>query len=80
MSMIFPGMDPYLEDPRVWPDVHASFIVYLREYLRPLLQPRYVIAVESRVFVEGPISIIRLSLMPGCDRSRLIGPRKRQLC
>jgi hypothetical protein len=54
MSMIFPGMDPYLEDPQVWPDVHASFIVYLREYLRPLLQPRYVIAVESRVFVEGP--------------------------
>ena len=53
MSMIFPGMDPYLEDPQVWPDVHASFIVYLREYLRPLLRPRYVIAVESRVFVEG---------------------------
>jgi hypothetical protein len=54
MSMIFPGMDPYLEDPLVWPDVHASFIVYLREHLRPLLRPRYVIAVESRVFVEGP--------------------------
>jgi hypothetical protein len=54
MSMIFPGMDPYLEDPQVWPDVHASFIVYLREYLRPLLRPRYVIAIESRVFVEGP--------------------------
>jgi hypothetical protein len=47
-------MDPYLEDPQVWPDVHASFIVYLREHLRPLLRPRYVIAVESRVFVEGP--------------------------
>jgi hypothetical protein len=47
-------MDPYLEDPQVWPDVHASFIVYLREYLRPLLQPRYIIAIESRVFLEGP--------------------------
>jgi hypothetical protein len=54
MSMIFPGMDPYVEDPLVWPDVHASFIVYLREHLRPLLRPRYVIAVESRVFVEEP--------------------------
>ncbi len=52
--MIFPGMDPYLENLQVWPDVHASFIVYLREHLRPLLRPRYVIAVESRVFVEGP--------------------------
>jgi len=24
--MVFPGMDPYVEDPQVWPDVHASFI------------------------------------------------------
>jgi hypothetical protein len=47
-------MDPYLEDPQVWPDVHARFIVYLSEHLYPLLRPRYVIAVESRVFVEGP--------------------------
>jgi hypothetical protein len=54
MSMMFPGMDPYLEHPQVWPDVHASFIVYLREYLRPLLGPRYIIAIETRVFVEGP--------------------------
>ena len=54
MSMMFPGMDPGLEHPQVWPDVHASFIVYLREYLRPLLGPRYIIAIETRVFVEGP--------------------------
>ena len=40
MGMMFPGMDPYLEHPQVWPDVHASFIVYLREYIRPLLGPR----------------------------------------
>ena len=54
MSTMFPGMDPYLEHPQVWPDVHASFIVYLREHLRPLLGPRYIIAIAIRVFVEGP--------------------------
>ena len=54
MPLIFPGMDPYLEHALVWPDVHASFIVYLREYLLPLLRPHYVVAVESRVFIEGP--------------------------
>jgi hypothetical protein len=54
MPLIFPGMDPYLEHALVWPDVHARFIVYLSEYLLPLLRPRYVVAVESRVFVEGP--------------------------
>src|SRR5262245_51151131 len=53
MSMIFPGMDPYLEDPTIWTGVHASFIVYLRDFLQPKLYPRYVAAVEERVYLEG---------------------------
>jgi hypothetical protein len=52
--MIFPGMDPYLEAPLVWPDVHSRLIVYLAEHLRPLLRPRYVASVQTRVFIEGP--------------------------
>ncbi|MDR3635824.1 MAG: DUF4058 family protein [Isosphaeraceae bacterium] len=52
MSMIFPGMDPYLEDPAVWPGVHSRMVVYLADYLQPRLQPRYIAAVEERVFVE----------------------------
>lgn len=52
--MIFPGMDPYLEDPFLWPGVHASLIVYIRDQLQPLLRPRYVAAIEERVFFEGP--------------------------
>src|SRR5438128_356227 len=54
MSLIFPGMDPYLEDPQLWTDFHASFIVYIREHLQPLLRHRYTAAVEQRVFGEGP--------------------------
>jgi hypothetical protein len=54
MSMIFPGMDPYLENPQVWPGVHASFIVYLRDFLQPQLQPRCVAFIEERVYMEGP--------------------------
>ncbi len=54
MSMIFPGMDPYLEAPDIWPGIHASFIVYLRDHLQPRLRPRYLAAIEERVFVEGP--------------------------
>jgi hypothetical protein len=54
MSMIFPGMDPYLEDPRLWPGVHHPLITYLRDYLRPLLHPRYLAAIEERVYLEGP--------------------------
>ncbi len=54
MAMIFPGMDPYLEDPQIWPGVHSALVVYLRDELQPLLRPRYVAAVEERVYIEGP--------------------------
>jgi hypothetical protein len=40
MSMIFPGMDPSLEAPQLWPGFHNSFIVDIRDFLRPLLRPR----------------------------------------
>ena len=51
---LFPGMDPYLEDATLWTGIHASTIVYIRNYLQPLLQPRYIAAVEERVYLEGP--------------------------
>ncbi len=52
MPMFFPGMDPYLEEPELWPGVHNTLIVYLRDQLQPKLAPRYVVAVEDRVYVE----------------------------
>ena len=54
MSMIFPGMDPYLEEPILWHSFHQQMVVYLAETLQPLLLPRYVASVESRVFIETP--------------------------
>ena len=33
MSMVFPGMDPYLESTTLWPGLHAALIVYLRDPL-----------------------------------------------
>jgi hypothetical protein len=44
-------MDPYLEGRRIWPDVHASLIVAIRDYLIPLLEPAYYVGVEERVFI-----------------------------
>jgi hypothetical protein len=54
MAMIFPGMDPYLEHPQVWPGVHHFLVVYLCHQLQPLLRPDYVAAIEERVFIETP--------------------------
>ena len=50
----FPGMDPYLEHPILWPSVHTRLIVALANQLRPRVRPRYVASVEERVFIEGP--------------------------
>ncbi len=54
MSMIFPGMDPYLEAPAIWEGFHSSFVVYMRDALQPQLRPRYIASVERRVVVESP--------------------------
>ena len=51
--MIFPGMDPYLEDPVAWLGVHNAMIVYMRDQIQPQIRPRYVASVDVRVFVEG---------------------------
>jgi hypothetical protein len=37
MPSPFPGMDPYLENPEIFPDFHDSFITYLREVLQASL-------------------------------------------
>src|SRR2546421_9119074 len=50
MPSPFPGMDPYLEDPGIWPSVHPAILIYLREALSTLLPPPYWLAVETRVY------------------------------
>src|SRR5687767_10986822 len=54
MSLLFPGMDPYLEHPVLWEGVPSRLIVAMANQLQPLLDPRYVASVEERVFIEGP--------------------------
>lgn len=52
MPSPFPGMDPWLERPDLWPDVHNSLIAAIRDVLAPCLRPRYIVTLEERVFVE----------------------------
>ncbi len=52
MPSPFPGMDPYLETPDLWPDVHHELISQIRQVLNPALRPRYVARVELRLYVS----------------------------
>jgi hypothetical protein len=54
MAMPFPGMDPYLEHPVLWPSVHTRLMVWIAHQLGPRLRPRYIATVEERVYLEGP--------------------------
>ena len=49
MPTPFPGMDPYLERPDLWPNVHSRLIVAIAEDLAPRLRPKYYVAVEERL-------------------------------
>ncbi len=52
MPSPFPGMDPYLEHPSLWPDVHSTLPNVLRELLADRLPPHYWVGLERRVYIE----------------------------
>jgi hypothetical protein len=64
MPSPFPGMDPYLESPRLWPDVHHSLISAIRAQLNPQLRPKYVARVEERVYVSDEGDPGRRAIVP----------------
>jgi hypothetical protein len=45
-------MDPWLEDPNVFPDFHDAMIVYLKEALNATLPPGYFAASTTIVWVD----------------------------
>jgi hypothetical protein len=51
MPSPFPGMDPYIERPEIWPDFHDRLITFIQEALQPQLRPRYVALGQDRLFV-----------------------------
>jgi hypothetical protein len=52
MAFQFPGMDPYLENPEVWPEVHFGWIAGLARSLNAVITPKYHAAVEKRVYSD----------------------------
>ncbi|HLK55356.1 MAG TPA: DUF4058 family protein [Chthonomonadaceae bacterium] len=68
----FPGMDPWLENPDLWPDVHLGLIAGMRAILNQLLPPGYIARSEERcrILPIGPsmypdVFLIDRPLAPG---------------
>jgi Protein of unknown function (DUF4058) len=48
MPSPFPGMDPYLEEPGIWPGFHNALAAEIRAELNRILPPQYYANLESR--------------------------------
>ena len=64
MQSPFPGMDPYLEDPSLWPDVHHELLSVARELLNRQLRPQYHVRVEERVYISDENDPGRKAIIP----------------
>jgi hypothetical protein len=53
-------MDPFMEHPTIWPDVHNSLIAAIRDKLSPALRPRYVVRLEERTYLSEPDGLLFL--------------------
>src|SRR5262245_35509774 len=83
MPSPFPGMDPYLEDPEVFPDLHNSFNTYLQEALQPRLPPPYYASTGRRVWVEvtqrsvePAVEVLRRSAAPSSAGGVALSPAR----
>jgi len=55
MPSPFPGMDPWLEDEDVFPDLHESLCQYVREALNAAMPPGYVATLKNRVWIDDEL-------------------------
>ena len=52
MPSPFPGMNPYLENPDLWSEVHSRLIVAIADAIAPNLHPQYYVAIEKRTYLS----------------------------
>lgn len=52
MPSPFPGMDPYLEHPLIWPGLHHRLIVAIADGISSQLSNRYYVDIEQRVYLS----------------------------
>jgi hypothetical protein len=58
MKTPFPGMDPYLENPIIWQDVHNRLIAAIADAISPIVAPRYYVALERRAYLLTPDDVV----------------------
>jgi hypothetical protein len=52
MPSPFPGMNPYLEHPRIWHGFHERFITRLADALELLVGSKYLVMIDEHVYLQ----------------------------
>jgi hypothetical protein len=52
MPSPFPGMNPYLEQPAIWPDFHHDMIGVIKELIAPQVAPNYAVRTEVQLYIH----------------------------
>ena len=85
----FPGMNPWLEQPGLWSDVHFRLIGALARHLGSLLAPRYYVSIGAQTYVattfaNPPATRYRdaaiVRMVPSRQQEPPNGCQKRQPC
>lgn len=54
MPSPFPGMNPFLEHPQMWSEVHHWLISMITENLVPQVRPKYRVKIDERIYQINP--------------------------
>ena len=52
MQNPFPGMNPYLDHPALWHQVHNRLIVAIADAVTPQVAPKYRVSIEERIYTS----------------------------
>jgi hypothetical protein len=52
MNSPFPGMNPYLENPAFWSEVHHRLITAIADSIEENIPPQYRVAIEQRTYLS----------------------------
>lgn len=66
----FPGMNPYLEHPELFPGLHHWLIIEIARFLSPQLRPKYRVAVEVRTYETSDEDSLQVGIPDVTIRSR----------
>lgn len=59
MPSPFPGMNPYLENPELWAEVHHRLITAIAIAIAPPIRPKYRVAIEKLTYLsDGEDSVL----------------------